>query len=239
MLQRHPRLLTSTILLTFCLCLGFLFLVSPTALPAMPTISAEGWLPQGAGDWLPKGAKDLLPVFSPSGPRVLCWINTHPPNHAKKAVHVKATWGKRCDTLLFMSTEEDKELGAVAIQNHPVSQTCCNITSGRASLWNKTKTAFNYIWENHRDDADWFIKVDDDTYLIMENLKHLLKDYDTQTALFFGHRFKYFGGYMAGGSGYVLSKAALQAFAGEVKERKVCQDEGFKWGGEDVRMGKC
>ena len=31
--------------------------------------------------------------------------------------------------------------------------------------------AFNYIWENHRDDADWFIKVDDDTYLIMENLK--------------------------------------------------------------------
>ena len=84
--------------------------------------------------------------------------------------------------------------------------------------------------------------------------RHLLKDYDTQTALFFGHRFKYFGGYMAGGSGYVLSKvppppppppsppgvqAALQAFAGEVKERKVCLDEGFKWGGEDVRMGKC
>ena len=28
----------------------------------------------------------------------------------------------RCDTLLFMSTEDDKELGAVAIQNHPVSQ---------------------------------------------------------------------------------------------------------------------
>ena len=41
----------------------------------------------------------------------------------------------------------------------------------------------------------------------------LLKDYDTQTALFFGHRFKYFGGYMAGGSGYVLSKVAAPSIS--------------------------
>ena len=34
------------------------------------------------------------------------------------------------------------------------------------------------------------------------------------------------------------SQAALQIFATEVKERKVCLDEGFTWGGEDVRMGE-
>ena len=27
-------------------------------------------------------------------PRVLCWVNTHPANHAKKALHVAATWGR-------------------------------------------------------------------------------------------------------------------------------------------------
>ena len=27
-------------------------------------------------------------------------------------------------------------------------------------------------------------------------------------------------------------------FTTEMKERKVCLDEGFKWGGEDVRMGE-
>ena len=27
-------------------------------------------------------------------PRVLCWVNTHPGNHAKKAVHLAATWGR-------------------------------------------------------------------------------------------------------------------------------------------------
>ena len=80
--------------------------------------------------------------------------------------------------MLFMSTEADDDLGAVALPN---------IASGRASLWNKTKKvqiiffssshicpadqAFTYVWENHREDADWFIKADDDTFVIMENLK--------------------------------------------------------------------
>jgi len=163
-------------------------------------------------------------------PRVLCWVNTHPSNHAKKAVHVAATWGRRCDKLLFMSAESDEKIGSIALPN---------ITNGRASLWNKTKKAFVYVWEHHRDEADWFIKADDDTYVILENLKDLLRNYNSEVPIQFGHRFKYLGGYMAGGSGYVLSKAALRIFTTEVKERKICLDEGFKWGGEDVRMGQC
>ena len=35
-----------------------------------------------------------------------------------------------------------------------------------------------------------------------------------------------------------FSQGALEMFAAEVKARKVCLDEGFKWGGEDVRMGE-
>ena len=96
---------------------------------------------------------------------------------------MKNTWGRHCDKLIFMSSQEDKELGAVAL----------NISEGRQKLWGKTKQGFKYVYENHWDDADWFMKADDDTFVVVENLRNLLKDYDTNDPISFGHNFKYLG----------------------------------------------
>ena len=141
-----------------------------------------------------------------------------------------ATWGRRCNKLLFMSTEEDQSLPVIKL----------NVTEGYDNLWDKTKKAFQYVYQNHYMEYDWFLKADDDTYIVVENLRFLLKEFDTKNPVFFGRKFKPFTdqGYFSGGAGYVLSKEALRRFVlNGTNNPDICrQDSG---GAEDVEIGKC
>ncbi|KYN20870.1 Glycoprotein-N-acetylgalactosamine 3-beta-galactosyltransferase 1 [Trachymyrmex cornetzi] len=162
--------------------------------------------------------------------RVLCWIMTGPKNHQSKARHVKATWGKRCNVLLFMSSAADASLPTVVL---PVKE-------GRDNLWAKTKEAFKYAYEKYKDKVDWFMKADDDTYVVVENLRYMLSSYNPNSSLYFGCRFKPFvkQGYMSGGAGYVLSKEGLRKFVEEgLPDKTKCRPD--NGGAEDVEMGKC
>lgn len=80
-----------------------------------------------------------------------------------------------------------------------------NVEEGRDFLWAKTKEAFKYVYQHHFDEADWFMKADDDTYVIVENLRFMLKDIDPEYPIYFGCRFKPYvkQGYMSGGAGKV------------------------------------
>lgn len=162
--------------------------------------------------------------------RVLCWVMTSPQNHEKKARHVKATWGKRCNILLFMSTANDSSLPSIKL---PVNE-------GRDYLWAKTREAFKYVYEHYLNDADWFMKADDDTYVVVENLRYMLSPHQPTEPIYFGCRFKPYvkQGYMSGGAGYVLSREAVRLFIekGYNDSKKCRKDHG---GAEDVEIGKC
>lgn len=83
--------------------------------------------------------------------KILCLVMTYSENHKTKAVHVKETWGKQCNKLVFISDRHDDEIGAVTLPS-----------KGRQYLWGKTKMAFKYAYDHYFDEADWFIKADDD-----------------------------------------------------------------------------
>ncbi|XP_058062191.1 glycoprotein-N-acetylgalactosamine 3-beta-galactosyltransferase 1-like [Anopheles bellator] len=161
--------------------------------------------------------------------RVLCWVMTNPSNHKKKALHVKRTWAGRCNKILFMSSQKDPLIDSIAL---PVGE-------GRNNLWAKTKEAFKYIYQHHLDDADWFLKADDDTYVIVENLRYMLYSYSPSFPIYFGCRFKPFvkQGYMSGGAGYVLSKEAVKRFIEDALPNPQCRQDAD--GSEDVEIGKC
>lgn len=128
--------------------------------------------------------------------RVLCWIMTQPMNLQWKTKHIRATWTKHCNMVLYMSsiTSDFPTIGL-------------NMSESRKHLYLKTIRALHYIHAHHLDAAEWFLKADDDTFVVVGNLQRLLSRYNSEEPVYLGHRFGVFvkQGYMSGGAGYVLS----------------------------------
>ncbi|XP_036389030.1 glycoprotein-N-acetylgalactosamine 3-beta-galactosyltransferase 1-A [Megalops cyprinoides] len=159
--------------------------------------------------------------------RILCWVMTGPSNLQKKASHVKATWSRHCNVVVFMSSVEDRDFPAVGL----------GTGEGRDQLYWKTIRAFHYALEHHGDEADWFLKADDDTFVVVDNLRWMLANHTPEEPVYFGKRFKPYAkqGYMSGGAGYVLSKEALRRFV-EGFRTKVCTHTTSV---EDLALGQC
>ncbi|KAH8279924.1 hypothetical protein KR054_011290 [Drosophila jambulina] len=164
--------------------------------------------------------------------RILCMVLTCPENVEDLARAVYDTWGRRCSHLLFVSSEHYQPLGVVQVVEAN--------GGGYEDLWNKTREGFRHVWENFGQDFDWFLKADDDTYVVMENLQHLLSGFDPDTPVNFGYKMtRYNVSYMSGGASYVLSREALNRFMTQAYESSVICPEPKKMGIEDFYMGIC
>lgn len=159
--------------------------------------------------------------------KILCWIMTGPQNLQVRAKHIRDTWAQRCNKALFMSSEDNADFPAVGLETE----------EGRNHLSQKTLKAFLYVHDHHLEDADWFMKADDDTYVIVDNLRWLLANQDPEQPVYFGRRFKPYvdEGYMSGGAGYVLSKEALRRVVRVIKRNGCEPFTAF----EDIILGQC
>ena len=117
---------------------------------------------------------------------------------------LRHTWGQRCDILLFASDLRYGDLDTLNITWKP----------GQKHLTEKTMNSFDYVYKHHLNDVDWFLLVDDDTYDVMENLRHFLFHQNTSVPRFYGHTaYKFLEhGFPSGGAGHVLSREALRRF---------------------------
>ncbi|XP_030366531.2 glycoprotein-N-acetylgalactosamine 3-beta-galactosyltransferase 1-B-like [Strigops habroptila] len=159
--------------------------------------------------------------------RVLCWVMTSPSTLDTRARHVRATWARHCNMVLFMSSAPEPSFPAVGL---PVGE-------GRHQLYWKTIRAFQYVHEHHLDEADWFLKADDDTFMVVANLRWLLAGRSPEVPLYLGKRFKPFvrQGYMSGGAGYVLSRGALRLLAAAFATGTCTHSSAV----EDLALGQC
>ncbi|XP_044027652.1 glycoprotein-N-acetylgalactosamine 3-beta-galactosyltransferase 1 isoform X2 [Siniperca chuatsi] len=209
------------------LSLRFLFLDS-NLLPDQLKYSVRGVKPEAKqGSLQVDSGENKGPAVNFSHTtRILCWIMTGPKNLESRVKHIRETWAKRCDKVLYMSSVKT---------DFPTVE--LNVSEGRDNLYWKTIRAFQYIHQHHLDEAEWFLKADDDTFVVVENLRYTLSKYDPEKPLYLGRRFTPFisQGYMSGGAGYVLSKEALRRFVKGFNNGECTHFSTI----EDMALGKC
>lgn len=162
---------------------------------------------------------------------------TSPDNLYHKATHLKATWTRHCNRVVFISSVEDTDFPAIGIGGK----------EGKDFLWVKTRRSLQYLYKNHFTHADWFLKADDDTFVVLENLRYFLADKDPNRPVYYGRHFKTYTnkeGYMSGGAGYVMSKAALKKIVTEsLTDPEICPSEEavdqYPGIAEDIAVGYC
>lgn len=162
--------------------------------------------------------------------RILCWVLTVPDYHLEKAIHVKNTWSSRCNDFLIMSTKRDSGIGTIAL----------NVTESGDHVWGKMKEAFKYIHRYHLNNIDWVLKVEDDTYVVVENLRYMLYQYSPDNLVHFGYKRQsplIKQGYMDHGA-YVMSRAAVEKMVKEgFDDDKKCRSGEI--GDEEFELAKC
>uniref|UniRef100_A0A6P4F503 N-acetylgalactosaminide beta-1,3-galactosyltransferase n=1 Tax=Drosophila rhopaloa TaxID=1041015 RepID=A0A6P4F503_DRORH len=134
-------------------------------------------------------------------PRIFCIITTFAYLHKYAAMHIHRTWAPHCDHYLFVSDDVDHYLEPAVFMN-------------LHDKWQRMRAHLEYVYKYHFHEADWFLYANDNNFVVVENLRYMLKSYSPDELIYFGCKLRTPNGlvFMHGGSGIVLSAAALKRF---------------------------
>ncbi|XP_052761568.1 glycoprotein-N-acetylgalactosamine 3-beta-galactosyltransferase 1-like [Mya arenaria] len=111
---------------------------------------------------------------------------------------------------------------------------------GYDNLTEKSREVLQYLYIQEMENFDWFLKADDDTYVIMENMRFLLHGLDPDKPAYMGFQLEpawFDSPYMSGGAGYVFNRAGLKVLVeGGIQKKGMCQEKGSF---EDLEVGRC
>ena len=123
-----------------------------------------------------------------SAVRVLCLISS-----LNQVDFIRETWGKQCNILSLIRYEDNELAGDLS-------------------------EVYRYIWTKHKDDIDWFIKTDDESYVLMRNLRWFVSALNTSTPVWFNWPST------GSGKGFVFSNETFRRLVNEVDNVVGCQD---------------
>jgi glycoprotein-N-acetylgalactosamine 3-beta-galactosyltransferase len=81
---------------------------------------------------------------------------------------IKNTWSKKCDKIIFTTTHSDPANDVVEVPGISSS------SDANADHWQFLHPTILYTSQHYADEYDWFLKTDDDTYVVVDNLRQYL-----------------------------------------------------------------
>ncbi|CAJ0574680.1 unnamed protein product, partial [Mesorhabditis spiculigera] len=123
----------------------------------------------------------------PRAGSLFCWAMTSTKYHDDRVIAVNQTWLPRCDHGQFFTNDViDPKL------NISYSTVFAGIPDCYTNLFFKTRYALRYIYCEISSNFDWYLKADDDTYVILENLRAYLAELDPSIPYYLGYRLRPF-----------------------------------------------
>jgi glycoprotein-N-acetylgalactosamine 3-beta-galactosyltransferase len=187
-----------------------------------------------------------LPESPNPSPRLLCMIFTTETKHESIIPAIIRTWGGRCTGFLASSTRLDLPVSALNIPHEG--------PEAYDNMWAKVVSIWNYVYESHRDEFDWFYIAGDDTFVIVENLLQYLHSLETiANKTMSGNiheRYPFYLGramyterfdeiFNSGGAGYVLNRKSLSILYNAFHDPTDPCEAHLRTSEEDYMVAKC
>lgn len=149
--------------------------------------------------------------------QVLCLIFTKNP---KNLDGPKRTWVSSCNKLQLIEIIVKKN----------------NYIAVKRTRENTSWVLLCQTLKNITDKYDWYLIVNDNTFVILENLRYFVAPYNSNKTYYLGHPVKFWNTvYNLGQAGYVFSKGTLKAVQSSLGETE-CLSTAY-WGKEDFNLG--
>ncbi|KAI6218186.1 hypothetical protein M3Y99_01723100 [Aphelenchoides fujianensis] len=140
----------------------------------------------------------ILRAVSARKDSIFCLIHTTASAHESRLATILETWAKKCD---------DKLVFTDAPLSDDIPHVYFPFMATRDHSWEKIRRVFRYVYETTNNSFDWYLRADDDSYVVMENARKLVAEHDPKKPLVLGYRWGFFEprGYVDGGV-YVLGR---------------------------------
>lgn len=152
--------------------------------------------------------------------KILCLILVR---NAKNAEAAKHTWGKGCNSIEYVNVQSKNKRKIV-----PVRKT------KEQSSWILLCKALLSVQKHN-----WIIIVNDNSFVILENLRRLVAALDYKKGHYLGHAVTFWTTtYNTGQAGYVLSWGSVEAIRSKFTSSQFCTSEITYLNQEDMYLGK-